>query len=357
MTDLAGHLRRHIASVGPMPFEEFMAACLYDPDFGFFAVGGLRSTKGGDFLTSPEVSPWFGRIIARHVAEVTGGLLAPQIVEVAAGSGSLMRALLTELGLAHPPVTVVEASPAARDELATVDGIDRVVGDLDELAQPLEGVLIANELLDNLPVALVVRTGDVWEERLVGLEGDTLTLVAGPVRPEVAAWADAYAGTVPEGGMVEVQLAASRWIVEAVRRMSEGTVILFDYGGTAEELEPRRTLGTLRTYRNHHLGPDPLTAPGETDVTVDVNFTAMLAAATSDRTTATIMRQDDYLRSWGLGEEITSLRALEREHARGNDAMARLMVRSEITDAETLLHPRGLGDFRVLVIDVNTGVA
>ncbi len=342
---------------GPPPFEDFMAACLYDPDFGFFSVGGLRSTKGGDFLTSPEVSPWFGRIIARHVADVTATLDRPQVVEVAAGSGSLIRPLVAALGDDHPTVTVLEASPAARQTLASVDGIDRIAGGIQELAEPFEGVVIANELLDNLPVALAVRTGETWEERFVGIDGDVLSLVAAPVRSEVCEWADAYAGTVPEGGMVEVQLAASAWVRDVISRMTRGTVVLVDYGGTAEELEPRRTLGTLRTYRNHHLGPDPLTAPGETDVTVDVNFTAMVAAATSDRTEVTLMRQDDYLRSWGLGDEISSLRGRERELARANDAMARLVVRSEITDAETLLHPRGLGDFRVLTIDVQPAVA
>ena len=124
---------------------------------------------------------------------------------------------------------------------------------------------------------------------------------------------------------------------------------MFDYGGTVEELEPRRTRGTLRTYRSHHLGPDPLHAPGETDVTVDVNFSALVDVAEEAGAAVDLVRQDDFLNQWGLGAEVSRLRREELDLARGDDAMARLRVRSERTSAETLLHPRGLGDFRVMI--------
>lgn len=344
-------LRDAIASGGPMPFEEFMHACLYDPDHGFFATGPLRSVKGGDFLTSPEVSPWFGRIVARYVIATApdGGVL----VEVGAGSGSLLSSLLAAMSDRPPArVVAVEASPAARSVLATTGGVDEVVSGLGDIEAGFAGTIVANELLDNLPVALVVRTGDIWEERWVGAGERGLELVAAPVRPEVAAWADDFAGTVPEGGMVEVQLEAARWVGDAIGKLRCGSLLLFDYGGTAEELEPRRTLGTLRTYRSHHLGPDPLLEPGSTDVTVDVNFTAMTAAAAEAGAEVSLMRQDDFLGAWGLRDEISRLRSMERDLARDGSAMERLRVRSETTDAATLLHPRGLGDFRVLIATV-----
>ncbi len=170
-----------------------------------------------------------------------------------------------------------------------------------------------------------------------------------PARPEVVAWCDAYAGTVPEGGMVEVQLAAADWVRATLDRIGRGTLVVVDYGGTAEELEPRRTQGTLRTYRSHHLGPDPLLEPGATDVTVDVNFTAMAAAAAAAGASVQIHRQDDFLEALGLREVVSNLRHRERDLARSGDSMQRLIVRSEATDAETLLHPRGLGDFRVMI--------
>ena len=150
--------------------------------------------------------------------------------------------------------------------------------------------------------------------------------------------------------MVEVQLEAADWVRAALARIGRGALVIIDYGGTAEELEPRRTQGTLRTYRSHHLGPDPLLEPGATDVTVDVNFTAAVAVAEAAGASVELHRQDDFLEGPSVCERSSpTCRHRERDLARSGDAMQRLVVRSEATDAETLLHPRGLGDFRVMV--------
>lgn len=345
---LADRLRARIRAHGPMPFEDYMTACLYDEDFGFFTTGPLRSVKEGDFLTSPEVSPWFGRMLARWVADEQqrSGADPFLVVEVGAGSGSLLRPLIEELtGFFH----AIEASPAAREALTDLLSPANVHTSLDGLPDRFDGVIIANELLDNLPCALAIRSGDGWVERWVGATDDRFGFVTASARPEVTTWCDAYAGNVSEGGMVEVQLQAMRWIEAALSHLDTGALVLIDYGGTAEELEPRRTQGTLRTYRNHHLGPDPLLEPGATDVTVDVNFTAMVAAAEGAGANVALHRQDDFLAGLGLREVVRELRHRERDLARDGNAMERLVVRSEATDAETLLHPRGLGDFRVMV--------
>ena len=352
---LHDRLRERIAVSDAIPFEIFMEACLYDPEGGFFATGPLRSVKAGDFLTSPEVSPWFGRMIGRFAAAERSRVTAATgeffvVADVGAGSGSLLRPLVDEMG-GEVDVWAVDASPAARDALAA-NREWNVAADLDAVPREMAGIIVANELLDNLPAALAVRAGDGWEERWVGASDDGLTLVRRPVRPDVESWVTLYGGIVADGGMVEVQLAAGEWLAAALRRLSSGTVVAFDYGGTVEELEPRRTQGTLRTYRAHHLGPDPLLAPGETDVTVDVNFSALIAIGEQMGAAVEIHRQDDFLVSLGLRKEIGRLRREELELARGHDAKARLKLRSERTDAETLLHPRGLGDFRVLVARV-----
>ena len=343
---LADKLRARIAANGPMPFEEYMAACLYDPDGGFFATGPLRSVKEGDFLTSPEVSPWFGRTLARFVEAHEADL----VVDVGAGSGSLLEPMMEELGSSYS-FHAIEASPAARGALQSLVG-DGVHGSIDGLPKRFNGVVFANELLDNFPTALAIRSGDGWVERWVGVTATGFGLVDAEVRPAVASWCDAYAGNVPDGGMVEVQLAATHWIGEILARIRDGALVVIDYGGTAEELEPRRTQGTLRTYQRHHLGPDPLLEPGATDVTADVNFTALMAAAEDAGATVELHRQDDFLADLGLREVVRDLRHRELELAKGDDAMARLKVRSEGTDADTLLHPRGLGDFRVVVARV-----
>lgn len=347
---LLERIRAEIVGSGPMPFERFMGLALYDPHGGFFGSGPLRSIKAGDFLTSPEVSPWFGRTLGRYVGRQLSKLSPPGVlVEVGAGSGSLLEPLLATVAPVPQRTVAIDASPAARSALSAA-GYE-AMSDLADLTGPLRGVIIANELMDNLPMRLAARRGNGWEERWVGLEGTALSLVAVPARSDTASWLDRYAGPVTDGGFVEVQLAAHDWLVRALAMLEAGSVVIFDYGATAEELAPRRTIGTLRTYRAHHLGPDPLLEPGATDITADVNFTALLGAARDVGASAVLHRQDDFLVALGLGEHLAALRDEELELARGDDAMARLRVRSEIKDAETLLHPRGLGDFRVLVVD------
>jgi SAM-dependent MidA family methyltransferase len=350
---LLDRLISQIEAEGPMPFEDFMQASLYDPEDGFFASGPLRSVKAGDFLTSPEVSPWFGRTLGRFAAAErsvlqAGGAAPFTIVDVGAGSGSLLTSLIEELGDGATEVWAVDASPAARASLEQRSDWQVSTG-LDHVPSRLTGVIVANELLDNLPVALVARHGDGWEERWVGLSSDGLALAPMIARPEIEEWAERFGGSVRDGGMIEVQIAAGEWLNRALSRLQAGAVLVVDYGGTAEELEPRRTQGTLRTYRAHHLGPDPLLEPGATDVTVDVNFSALQAVAADAGAEVELQRQDDFLSAWGLRDEVARMRGEELDLARGGDAMARLQVRSERTEAETLLHPRGLGDFRVLV--------
>jgi len=351
---LLDRIRDEIARTGPMPFERFMEVALYDDAGGFFGSGPLRSVKAGDFLTSPEVSAWFGRILARYVDSVAAAVSGPiSIVEAGAGSGTLLRPLLEALTAPPAGVVAVEASPAARAALGEL-GVE-VIDDLAAIGAPFNGVIVANELLDNLPMRLAVRRGETWEERWVGASAEGLDLVAAPARDDTQEWLDAYGGPVPGGGVVEVQLEAKRWLQQAMSLVETGSVVVIDYGATAEELAPRRAIGTLRTYRNHHLGPDPLLEPGATDITADVNFTALLDVATEAGATATLHRQDDFLSAHGLRDVMADLRAEELELARGTDTMARLQVRSELKDAETLLHPRGLGDFRVLEVQVRQG--
>ena len=330
---------------GPIGFDRFMQIALYDPDGGYFATGSLRSDRDGDFLTSPEVSPLFGETIARFVAAERERIGAPfSLVEVGGGSGSLLRPLLDGLDPAPPPM-VIERSAAARASIGSTVPEAEII---DEFSR-MRGVIVANELLDSMPAALVVKREDGWRERHVSVTDSGLELSDAEPRTEVVEWADRYAGPVPEDGQVEVQLQAAKWIRDALGRLDAGALLLFDYGNLAENLESRRAEGTVRTYRAHHLGPDPLAEPGATDITMDVNFSAMVAVAEETGATVELLRQDDFLEQWGLRDRVGALRDDELAAAREGETMDRLKLRSQITDAETLLHPRGLGDFRVLV--------
>jgi SAM-dependent MidA family methyltransferase len=232
----------------------------------------------------------------------------------------------------------VEVSPAARSALTGLVPVSEA------LPERIRGVVIANELLDNLPMSLAQKVGDAWRERWVGHDGGQLVFVDAEPRREVLQWLEAYAGPVAEGGWVEVQLRAREWVSDVLSRMDAGAVLLFDYGDTAEGLANRRQDGTLRTYRAHHLGPHPLDEPGATDITADVDFTALLDLHPGAR----LHRQDDFLTDLGLRDRLADLRRLELDAARAGDEQQRLRLRTQKTEIETLLHPRGLGDFRVL---------
>ncbi|MGA7097552.1 MAG: SAM-dependent methyltransferase, partial [Acidimicrobiia bacterium] len=322
-----------IAEAGPIPFEHFMELSLYHPEGGFFTAGKLRSEKAGDFLTSPEVSSLFGETLAGFLMMERERIGEPfELVEVAAGSGSLLSAILEAISL---PVTAVEASDAARDALRRVLPGDRVT---DMLPDSVRGVILANELIDNLPMALAQRVDAGWRERWVGMERDQLVFVDAAPRPRVSSWLEAYAGDVDDGGWVEVQLVAADWVTDTLQRLGQGALVLIDYGETAENLLPRRRDGTLRTYRAHHLGPHPLDEPGATDITADVNFTALVAVAESAGAEVELYRQDEFLGGLGLRERLSELRSAELEAARSGDDMERLRLRTLKTEAETLLH-------------------
>lgn len=346
MPTVKERLLAEIAAAGPVPFERFMDVALYG-EGGFFAADTLRSVRAGDFLTSPEVSPAFGETLAALVRAERGRIGEPFVlVEAGAGSGSLLGPLLA---VEPCPAWAVEASPAARGALARIVGADRVVASLDDVAGPRRGVVLANELLDNLPMAVAQLTSGGWRERWVGADGGDLCLVDAAPRAEVVAWLDRFAGDVEPGAWVEVQLAAGRWLADVLSSLDAGAVVVIDYGDTAENLVPRRADGTLRTYRAHHLGPHPLDEPGEVDVTADVNFTALEAVAREAGAAVELVRQDTFLAGLGLRGRIADVRREELELARAGEDLERLRVRTVRTEMETLLHPRGLGDFKVLV--------
>ena len=329
-----------VSEQGPIPFERFMEISLYGPG-GFFAGESLRSDREGDFLTSPEVSSHFGRTLANYVKRLHDEVGDPfTVVEVGAGSGSLLRPIIDELRV---PALAIERSPAARAQLS------RFADVAVEIPSGFKGVIIANELLDNIPMALAQLVGEQWRERWVGADEDGLVLVDRDPRPQVLEWLARYAGPVADGGWVEVQLAARSWVQSAVSSLHEGALLVIDYGDTAENLTSRRASGTLRTYRKHHLGPDPLDEPGETDITADVNFTALLDLGLPTR----LMRQDEFLIEHGLGESRRRLQNSLREKT--TEDMESMTIRSELLGIDTILHPRGLGDFRVLEIRVEDG--
>src|SRR4051794_7925818 len=266
-----------------------MEAALYDAEHGFYASRGAAGRRG-DFLTSPEVGPLFGAVVARALDRWWREQGEPDpfvVIEAGAGVGTLAVSVLA----AEPACTsalryvLVERSQALRarqgeflvledpalafapDRAEDEDGDVRppevatgpIVVSLDSLPR-LHGrsIVVANELLDNLPFDVVERRDGCWFEVRVGLDGDELRETVVPADgPDIEA---------PDGARVPVQTAAARWIRDARER---GRVVVFDYADTTVSMARREPAEWLRTYRRHQRGEHPLRALGEQDITCE----------------------------------------------------------------------------------------
>ena len=343
-----------IARSGPIGFDEYLAQALYAPGLGFYA-SGAGAGRRRDFLTSPEVGPLFGAVLARALDtwwEDAGRPATVDLVEAGAGEGTLARVLLT----AEPrcgkalTITLVEA--------AAVQHASHPAGVTSRVSMPsgadLHGdflVIFANELLDNLPFAVVERTEVGWAEVRVdrrGSDGEGLITVLAPLEPGRSAWCDARAAgaDVAVGSRLPVQAEATAWLREALDLVSArgtGRVVVVDYAASSAALLARPASDWLRTFRGHRRGGDPLEHPGSRDITVDVcvDQLALVEAPAHDQTQAAFLRAHGIADLVAEGRERWNRSGL----AGGLDAIA---GRSRVHESEALLDPSGLGGFRVL---------
>src|SRR5262245_18792053 len=295
-------LAERIHREGPIPFDAFVEGALYG-DGGFFAEGHGAGRAGRDFVTSPETGSLFGALVARAVDRWWTDLGNPDplfVVEAGAGRGRLAADVLRAVPDCSPALRylLIQRSPALRaaqrellalvpvedaigptvvvdddNDAVPVTGTGPIVASLAELpVVPLTAVVLANELLDNLPFRLVERGDDTWLEVRVGLDpGATFVEVLVPATDGLSAEADLVAmGTVPFGARLPVPTGAREWLHDCARAVSRGVLVIVDYSATASELVARGANGWLRTYRGHDRGASPLVAPGEQDITHDV---------------------------------------------------------------------------------------
>jgi len=272
---------------GWIPFDRYMELALYTPGLGYYVAGARKlgdSAAGGDFVTAPEISPLFASALATQIAQVFASVPA-RIVEFGAGSGVLARDLLDALaarGVALERYAIVELSSdlAARQRTLLAD---RKVEWLTAPPRGFEGVLLANEVLDVMPVRLFVMRGGTAHERGVGLRGDQLVFVERPADAELAAAVAAIereVGTLADGYGSEIGFAAAAWMRSAADWLARGLLLAIDYGFPRREYyHPQRLMGTLMCHYRHHAHADPLWLPGLNDITAHVDFSAMADAA------------------------------------------------------------------------------
>lgn len=294
LRDMQGLLAQEIAAAGgALPFDRYMECALYAPGLGYYVNGRSRFGAAGDFVTAPEVSPLFGRCLARQVAECLGRLHGGSVLELGAGSGRMAADILAELAVleALPErYLILEPSPdlrqAQQERLQAV--VPQLLGRIDWLqrlpAGGFRGVLLANEVLDAMPVHRFRRHAGAWQELAVAMDGDALhdhwTGLRSPGLAQAlqAIWPDAAA--VPDGYSSELNLRLAPWLEALAAGMQQGYALLIDYGYTrAEYYHPERAQGTLICHFRHRAHADPYLLPGLQDITANVDFTAVAQAA------------------------------------------------------------------------------
>lgn len=301
---LADALTHAIRERGPMTVAAFMELALYDPDHGYYARAAQRSGRAGDFFTSVDVGPLFGELVALQVAEMArllpGAPTSFDLVEAGAGNGRLSHDVLVALERDAPDVYartrlhLVEASPRARDaQHATLGSFSaRLASSSGTMPASMYGIVMANELLDAMPVHQVVMRRDGLREVYVDVASGRLVPTEGPLSTgRLAAYFDALGVRLEEGWRAEVGLAALDWMHDTARTLTRGFLVLIDYGHEAHDLySVSHSGGTLTTYTRHTSGtPSPATSasaswlarPGEQDLTAHVDFTSVVRAAES----------------------------------------------------------------------------
>ena len=290
----SGHLVARLHSLiedqgGWISFATYMAEALYAPALGYYSGGARKFGAGGDFITAPELTPLFGQAIATQIQQIME-LSAPHIIEAGAGTGLLAADLLLELelrGALPESYAILEVSGELRERqfdtlAAKAPHLAPRVRWLDSLPEHFSGALLANEVLDVMPVHIVAWRADGIFERGVALgESGQFVWADRPVSGKVAEAAEALARPLPSEGeyVSELNLAGRAWIAELAKRLDKGAMLLVDYGyPRAEYYLDSRSTGTLLCYFRHHAHGDPFLWPGLNDITAFVDFTAIAEA-------------------------------------------------------------------------------
>jgi len=314
----------------PVGFDVFMAAALYG-EHGFYTLGG-EAGRRGDFITSPEVGPLFGAVLANWIQAEFVRLGEPDdftIVEAGAGPGTLARSILLAAPQWAGRYVAVEITAAQRAKHP--DGVRSMARMPAEL---FRGVVIANELLDNLPFRLAVYDGG-WREAMVATAADGTASEVLAAAPADWAWLPT---AVTHGARVPVQRQAGGWVRQACSLLIDGTVLAFDYcTATSWQLANMPWRDWLRTYRGHERGAHYLRDVGRQDITTQVCLDQL-----PDPTT--VRPQSQFLQRWGIDELVGDGRTAWAASA-STPNLAALRMRSRVRESESLLDPTGLGGF------------
>ncbi len=358
---LAGLIR----AKGPIPFDIFMNAALYSDPGGFYR----RHVPGdsGTYSTSPSLTPWFGKFVARQLEDFWRQLGEPGefvVAEIGPGSGDLALATIEAVGgrlRAALKWTFIEPfeniAAVQRSKLATSPVPTTWLGQLED-SDPIVGVILANEVLDNFPFRIFEVRGHRPVEIAVDLRGGEFVETQVQITDaQLKERAHAAVGLLEDGDRFEISLHQEEWLGRAASILRDGYVLAIDYGDDEPAIWVGRPAGSAVTYANGSLGVDLLKDPGSVDITAHVNFSALSrAAAKAGLGVGRLLTQRGWLESLGLEDAVVQLIGAQKLAEREGDHGEAISLLAERSRIESLRARGGLGALRVFLAAKNAAL-
>lgn len=357
MTQVEQALRVRLSETGPLRFDEYMSLVLYELPDGYYQthVPGEQ----GDYRTSPTLTPWFGRLVSRHVETLWRSLGSPEkydLVEIGGGDGSLAEAFLESSSgrfaealnwwFVEPFEQIQKTQRVRLSRFSNVHWVQRIE-DLD----PIEGAVLANEVLDNFPVRVFeVSDGEALEVWVGADEKGKLAEHLRPIQDPIPMRVELALKVLEDGDRFEISDHIEQWCERLSAVLRKGHCILIDYGASEPEMWTQRPAGTLVTYRQGQLGVDPLSSPGEADITAHVNFAHLISCmAPNGIVKQELKTQREWLLDIGLDKVSDQIRSEQMEAASSGDHGSTVGLLAERGRVEALAARGGLGDLLVFI--------
>lgn len=338
---------------GMIGFDDYMRMALYEPGLGYYSGNAIKFGLFGDFVTAPEISPLFGNCLARQSAALIEQGCNAEILEFGAGSGKLCGHILRALpSLERYQILDLSAELKQRQHYYLDNYLDAEqfakIEWISGLPEAFDGIVLANEVLDAMPVHLLLKQG-AWQELGVGYDGqrfDWRAFAPGEQLLAAIRKIEARLGEFPDEYRCEVNLNFVPWFAALARSCRQAAVIIIDYGYEQSEFyHPARCRGTLDCYYQHRSHSDPLIFPGLQDITAFIDFDACADAAEANGFEILgLVPQQRFLIANGLLEDA-------QQQSDGQDTQAQLALSQQV---KTLSMPDEMGQsFKVLAMQKN----
>ena len=311
-------------------FDEYMDESLYS-EFGFFNTEIVRSSKEGDFLTSPEVSKYFGAFIANFINKTN-----PQgdVLEIGAGTGSLAKQIDE---LISQKLYLLETSLMALNKLN--EEKFEVEKNPEKLSNKNIDLIYMNELLDNIPCSIAINEDEKWYEKTINTEEFKYELT--DIREENLEWIKKYNFHPIDNVELEIQYNSEKFLDRVINIFEPNYILIFDYGYEYKDRHKKPYASLLRTYKAHHLSTDPLMEPGATDITYDVNFSFLKSYFENKNFEVELTYQYKFLDNYGYDEIYKKL----KNNFQKTSGVDQLKIKSDLVGLEAIHNERGLGGF------------